>query len=94
MQINKKEPENKFTDSMRSMTDLLSQSIDKVSLIDKKVSYAKLIEKFPSTYQLCNKDINKFALLLRKGVYSYEYMDSWKSLKKNHYLVRNLFTVN
>ena len=82
MQINKKEPENKFTDSMRSMTDLLSQSIDKVSLIDKKVSYAKLIEKFPSTYQLCNKDINKFALLLRKGVYPYEYMDSWKRFKE------------
>ena len=67
---------------MRSMTDLLSQSIDKVSLIDKKISYAKLIKKFPSTYQLCNKDINKFALLLRKGVYPYEYMDSWKRFKE------------
>ena len=72
MQINKKEPENKFTDSFRSMTDLLSQSIDKVSLIDKKVSDAKLIEKFPSTYQLYNKAINKFALLLRKGVCPYK----------------------
>ena len=82
MQINKKESENKFTDSMRSMTDLLSQSIDKVSLIDQKISYAKLIKKSPSTYQLCNKDINKFALLLRKGVYPNEYMDSWKRFKE------------
>ena len=24
----------------------------------------------------CNRDLNKFALLLRTGVYPYEYMDS------------------
>ena len=64
------------------MVSSLSQSIDKVSEIDKKISYAALIEKFPNTYQLCNKDLNKFALLLRKGVYPYEYMDSWKRFKE------------
>ena len=26
----------------------------------------------------CDKDIKKFVLILRKGVYPYEYMDSWK----------------
>ena len=41
-----------------------------------------LIEKFPNTYQLCNKDHNKFALLLRKGVYSYEYMESWEKFNE------------
>ena len=29
-------------------------------------------------YQFCNGDLNKFVLLRRKGVYLYEYMDSWK----------------
>ena len=42
----------------------------------KKISHIELIEKFHNTYQLCNKDLNKFALLLREGVYPYEYMDS------------------
>ena len=36
----------------------------------------ELIEKFPSIYQFCNGDLNKFVLLLRKGVYPYECMDS------------------
>ena len=36
-----------------------------------------LIEKFPGIYQLCNCNLNKFVLLLRKGVYPYEDMDSW-----------------
>ena len=35
-----------------------------------------LIKKFPNLYQFCNEDINKFALLIRKGVYSHQYMDS------------------
>ena len=37
-----------------------------------------LIKKFPNVYQFCNGDINKFVLFLRKGLYPYEYMDSWK----------------
>ena len=81
-QIDKKEPDNKFIDNMRSMMTSLSLSIDKVSEIDNKISQAPLIEKFPNTYQLCNKDLNKFALLLRKGVYPYEYMDSWNKFNE------------
>ena len=81
-EVNNKELKNKFTDNMRSMIDSLSQSISKVSEIDNKITKAPLTEKFPNTYQLCNKDLNKFALLLRKGVYSYEYMDRWERFKE------------
>ena len=38
----------------------------------------ELITRFSTTYEFCNKDINKFILLLRRGVYLYEYMDSWE----------------
>ena len=61
--------DNKFTGNMRPMTTSLSQSIDKISEINNKISQDELIKKFPSTYQLRNKDLNKFELLLRKGVY-------------------------
>ena len=37
----------------------------------------ELIERFASTYKFCNNDLNKFVVLLRKGVYPYEYMDGW-----------------
>ena len=67
---------------MRPMISSLSQSINKVSKINNKISYNELIKKFPNTYQLCNNDHNKFELLLRKGAYPYEYMDSWRRFKE------------
>ena len=41
-------------------------------------SINELIEKFPRMYQFCNGNLNKFILLLKRDVYSYEYVDSWE----------------
>ena len=74
--------DNNFASNMRSKVSPLSQSINKVSEINNKISFDELIKKFPNTSQLCNNDGNKFELLLRKGVYPYEYMDNWKRFEE------------
>ena len=59
----------------------------------KKDFNKELINSFSSTYKICNGDINKFILLLRKGVY---HMNTWivgKDLMKHHCLKKKLFIV-
>ena len=52
----------------------------------KKKFNKELIKRFASTYKFCNKDLNEFILLLRKGVYLYEYMDNWEKFHETSLL--------
>ena len=54
----------------------------------------ELKEKFPGIYQFRNGDFNKFVLLLRKGVYPYEYMDSWEKFNETELLPKKDFYSN
>ena len=53
----------------------------------KKKFNKDLIKKFKNKYSFCNNDLNKFVLLLRKGVYPYE------DLMKYHYQAKKIFIV-
>ena len=54
---------------------------------ERKKSYTKVVNEsikiFPALHKLCNGDLNKFFLLLRKGIYPYEYIDSWERFDEN-----------
>ena len=87
----------KFIDSCRFMQSKLSDLVDNLSEIKNKdcktpaKSINGLIKKFPSVYQFCNGDLNKFVLLLRKGVYPYEYMDSWEKFDETSFSDKTTF---
>ena len=60
----------------------------------KKKFNKDLIKKFKNTYSFCNNDLNKFILLLRKGIYPYEYMDSWEKFNKTSLPSKEDFYIN
>ena len=86
----------RFIDSIRFMPTLSSELVDNMSGKFNSIEYKSctvynrceeckkliegLIKKFPSIYQFCSGDLNKFIFLLRKSVYPYEDMDNWENL--------------
>ena len=52
------------------------------------------IKKIPNIYKFCNNDLNKFALLLRKGIYSYEYIESWEKFNETTITSKEAFYSN
>ena len=75
---------DKCTD-YKSCLDFIITKEDQLifSCFECKKNYRKdfnneLIKIFAYIYKSCNEDINKFILLLRKGVYPYRHMDSWE----------------
>ena len=54
----------------------------------------ELIQRFANIYKFCNVDLNKFILLLRKGVYSCEYTDSWERFNETSLSNKEAFYSN
>ena len=83
--------QTKFIDSFRHMSQSLSNLVDNLAEPSKNFPIDTLINRFYNTYALCNKDINKFKLLLRKGIYPYKYMTSWDKFKEPVTLDKKLY---
>ena len=99
----------RFIDSFRFMPTSLSELVDNMSgnfnsIVCKsctennrseecKKLIEGLIKKFPSICQFCDGDLNRFILLLQKGVYPYEDIDNWENLMKLHYHLKKLFNL-
>ena len=63
----------------------------------KAISYKpiqSIIDNFSNTYRLSNNNHKKFILLLRKGVYLYEYMDDWDKFNKTELPSKDKFHSN
>ena len=65
------------------MNQSLSNLVGNLAELNKNLPVNTLINRFYNTFHaLSDNNIEKFKLLLRKGVYPYEYMRSWKNFKE------------
>ena len=82
----------RISDSCRFIQDSLSNLVDNLpELKIKEIDNDVLIKRFYNTYQLSKDDINKFKLLLRKGIYPYEYVDNWKRFNEKELPLKDKF---
>ena len=63
------------------MKQSLSTLVDNLAGLDKNLPDNVLIQRFYNTNQLSDNNIKTFKKLLRKDVYPYESMKSWKKFK-------------
>ena len=59
---------------------------------DKKDFNKDSIQIFSNKHEFCDRDINKCILLLRKGIYAYEFVDS-REIFDEYCLARKIFAV-
>ena len=79
---------------VRAMNEtLLIKCIDCEKEYEKEIN-KELVERFANTYKFCNNDINEFIMLLRKGVYPYEYMDGLDKFNEKIIPSKELFYSN
>ena len=90
----------RFIDSNNFMMDLLDTHVNNLSELyvcncsNKSNQQKTLKNKFPNTYHLVKDNIDKFILLLKKGVYPYEYMNDWKKFEETELPSNNEFYSN
>ena len=73
------------------MQQSLSNLVDNLTELNKNLADSVLIKRFYNTYHVCEENINKFKLSLRKGIYPYEHVTSWKKFKEPVPLMKNLY---
>ena len=101
---NKKKPDVftlKFIDSNGFIKGKLEDHVKNLAEPSKNLSIDVLQQRFYNTCRLYPNNNEKFKLLLRKGVYPYEYMGSWKKFnnlvpldKKYYYSELNLENIS
>ena len=65
----------------------VKNNLKKIKCLSSNINYwnkidEELKKRFKNTFKFSDNDINKYILLLRKGVYPDEYMDDWEKFNE------------
>ena len=83
-----------YLDYMKTKDEQLIFRCFRCKKNDKKDFNKELIQRCANIYEFCNGDLNKFILLLKKGIYTYEYMDSWEGFTETSLSDKEAFYSN